>query len=306
MDWNYAIERNRDALKRVLAALVAMAGLVEVSALTSPLWGGRRDASGGGENLPTTPTRPSDDGRPPHKGEVGSEFRPTLPRHLHRAVLRLLRPAEAAARRLVIMAARGVTLPPPRRQKPKPPPESLSKGGRPGPMGGVATGIWMPPQLQPDATSSAPRRVPATATLPLFDPLPRSRGAKRRPSGVPRLCLPGWSAPHAIPPARLSKNRPPLGPDDTLDAARLALRLAALGRALDDLEGHAKRFARWQARRAGAGAKAPQSAGRRGRVWPLRPGRPPGSSARSGHAVHEILRDAHSLAAQALENPDTS
>jgi len=27
MDWNAAIERNREALKRVLAALVAMAGL---------------------------------------------------------------------------------------------------------------------------------------------------------------------------------------------------------------------------------------------------------------------------------------
>ena len=36
MDWNAAIENNREALKRVLAMLAAMAGL---SALTSPLAG---------------------------------------------------------------------------------------------------------------------------------------------------------------------------------------------------------------------------------------------------------------------------
>src|SRR5688572_1079183 len=79
MDWNAAIEKNREALKRVLAILVAMAGL------------------GGGET--------------------------TMPRHLHRAVLGLLRPAEAAARRLIIVTARGlvVALPParPRKSEPK-------------------------------------------------------------------------------------------------------------------------------------------------------------------------------------------
>jgi hypothetical protein len=200
MDWTYAIERNRDALKRVLAALVAMAGLAEVSALTSPLWGrgaaaaGRpgamemapgetsarshaegdaREASGGGENLPTTPTRHSDECRPPHKGEVESVIRPTLPRHLHRAVLRLLRPAEAAARRLVIMAARGLVVAPPRQRPRKPPPERPSKGGRPG----AVTGIWMPPHLRSSA-ARPPRRAQKRA-LPLFDPLPRMLGPKR-------------------------------------------------------------------------------------------------------------------------------
>ena len=79
MDWNAAIERNREALKRVLAMLVAMAGL-DASALTN--------------------------------------F--TLPRHLYRTILRLLRPAESAVRRLIIVAARGLVVPParPRKQKP--------------------------------------------------------------------------------------------------------------------------------------------------------------------------------------------
>ena len=64
MDWDAAIEKHREALKRVLAGLLVMAGFV------------------GGSPA-------------------------TLPRHLHRAVLNLLRPAEAAVRRLVIVAARG-------------------------------------------------------------------------------------------------------------------------------------------------------------------------------------------------------
>jgi hypothetical protein len=37
MDWNAAIEKNREALKRVLAMLVAMAGLGG-AVFTSPLW----------------------------------------------------------------------------------------------------------------------------------------------------------------------------------------------------------------------------------------------------------------------------
>ena len=36
MDWNLAIEKNREALKRILAMLVAMAG---IAAFTSPLAG---------------------------------------------------------------------------------------------------------------------------------------------------------------------------------------------------------------------------------------------------------------------------
>jgi hypothetical protein len=69
MDWNAAIEKHREALKGIVAALVAMAagaGLVSHGCGVAPA---------------------------------------TLPRHLHRAVLRLLRPAESAARRQVIARA---------------------------------------------------------------------------------------------------------------------------------------------------------------------------------------------------------
>ncbi len=65
MDWQAAIDKHRDAL-------IAMAGL--------------------GDSVPPLACRPSP---PQGEGKAGI----TLPRHRHRAVLRLLRPAEAAARR---------------------------------------------------------------------------------------------------------------------------------------------------------------------------------------------------------------
>lgn len=79
LDWSFAIEKHREALKAILAMLVAMAGL--------PF----PHAGGGG-------------------GAAVADGGATLPRRLHRALLALLRPAEAAARRLVIVAARGLVV----------------------------------------------------------------------------------------------------------------------------------------------------------------------------------------------------
>ena len=53
MDWERVVEGNAKRLQRILAMLVAMAGLSAPP--TSPLWGGRREASGGGSSLPVTP-----------------------------------------------------------------------------------------------------------------------------------------------------------------------------------------------------------------------------------------------------------
>jgi len=260
MDWNLAIERNREALKRILAMLVAMAGFAA----------------------------------DPHP-EVRAEDEPrrTLPRHLHRAILRLLRPAESAARRLIIVTARGlvVTLPPPRQHKAKPRPTILRNG--------VGTGIVMPSGVLQSA-----RTAPRTLALPMLDPLRPFRRRRPTPSGIPRISLPGITAPSPI-----ALRRPP-APEDPLDATRLALRFKTLGAALDDLPGQARRFARWQAARRcdAAGAQNKKHAGRTRRVWPLRPGRPPGqrSARRPAHEVHEILHDLHGLAFDVLEHPDTS
>ena len=278
MDWSAAIETNREALRRILTTLVAMAGLrgrfaPEVQGCPaggSPTGREDRDVDAGS-------------GAP---AGMRSEERPTLPRHLHRAVLRLLRPAEAAARRLIIVMARDLPHPALQAQGP-----SLEERTH------VAT------PASPKARKAARR-----ATLPLFDPLPRWRGP-RRPvaAGVPRISFPGDGAS-----GPLSPRQPPM-PDDPIDATRLALRLRAVAAALDDLPAHASRFARWRARRDAArkdqAQRKPSPRRRvRRRVWPLRPGRPPGwrREGRHAHPVHDVLNIVHDLAFWAMEPTDTS
>jgi hypothetical protein len=77
----------------------------------------------------------------------------------------------------------------------------------------------------------------------------------------------------------------------------------ALAAALEDLSGQARRFLRWQARRARDLAR-----GRWRRPSPLRYGRPPGQRPERSRepAEQEVLRDLHYFALQALAPPDTS
>ncbi len=150
----------------------------------------------------------------------------------------------------------------------------------------------------------------------LLDPLRLPRPPRPVASGVPRISVPGYSAPFSLP--------PPPSPNDPVNAARLGLRLAALAAALDDLPAHARRFARWRARgadaagaqnknRDAAGAQDAQNRESRNlpharprRLWPLRPGRPPGGRRRPEHEVDDVLNNAHGLAFWALQRPDTS
>jgi hypothetical protein len=240
--------------------------------------------------------------------EVSGIRTATLPRHLHRFVLRLLRPAEAAARRLIIVAARGVevTLPAPRQSRPNPQPMLRN---------GLGQLVPAPPQWRKPAR---PRVLAATRTLalPLLDPLKRfgrRKYVKRR--DLPRITF-DWDRPREPDPV-------PPTPGDPLDAGRIHRRLDAIGRVLDDLPRQAKRFARWQARRdsvlaqsrdnaiAGApnGSSAAIGARRKPRslrVSPMRPGRPPGWRRRPDHQVYEVLNELQGLAFWALERPDTS
>jgi hypothetical protein len=264
MDWNAAIERNREALKRILASLVAMAGLAA--------------------------------GADPASATRGDRVN-TLPRHLHRAVLKLLRPAEAAARRLVIVMARGLVVAPPheRPRRPRPNPTVLRTG--------VGTGII----LAPAKAAALPHRPAARkVSLPLLDPLRLPRQWRPIRTSQPRILFPGLPG---FVPAPLRK---PATPDDPVSGVRLALRLAALARALDDLPAHALRFARWRAARLAEAAREqdPRTfrAGRPrfGRIWPLRPGNPPGWRRKPTHEVHDVLNVVHGLAFWALETPDTS
>jgi hypothetical protein len=289
MDWNAAIEKNREALKRVLTMLVAMAGMGARGQLTFfPQ-----------DSALSQGLAPAEKGKPS----------PTLPRRLHRAILALLRPAEAAARRLIIVAARGLGGRTPQARLCKPntaSPQARKTGMTPTILrNGVGTGIVMPPHLQAGLSRPEPRKL----ALSLFDPLPRW-GGHHRPltRSVPRISVPGYSVPFPIP--------APPSPDDPIDAQRLVLRLQALGRVLDNLPAEARRFARWRSRdaagaqneksrdAAGAQNKKPHGSRPFRRVWPLRPGRPPGWRRNPIHEVHEILNVAHGLAVWALE--DTS
>ncbi len=228
MDGQAAIERNGEALRRVLASLVVMAGLA---------------------------------------GD-----RPMLPRHLRNAVLRLLRPAESAARRLVVALARSIVV-----QWPAANPPHGKRAGIASSRGGRAPAC--PGRALPHA-------------LPLLDPL-------KNPFRIRRTYVPAHLAPRISLPG-VTERRPlpqKTSPHDPIDARGLGLRFDALAHVLGDLPRAATRFARLRARNAQRGLCG-------GRVrWPLRPGRPPGFSARRGHEVHAILAHAHELALWALEHP---
>jgi hypothetical protein len=199
-------------------------------------------------------------------GLADGEMTATLPRSLHNHLLRILRPAEAAVRRLVIIAARGlVVLVVPARRK------------------------------QATTTTTTPttgKRVAAIPALPLIDPLKRFdvRPRRRRARSFPRISVIGVSEPRPIPDDWFPS------PDDLLDAAPLCRRLHMLKRALDDLDGHAKRFARWRAKRDLGLNRSP-------RFNPMRPGRPPGYRKRAFHAVDDVLRECHALALDLERTP---
>src|SRR5690606_7360830 len=249
------------------------------------------------------------------------------PRHLYRAVLALLHPAESAARRLIVVAARGLSLPPPRLAAPKPPKRKPSPTGIVFPYGarvGDRFGARFAARLVA-AARAAPRAVPARIPLPLFDTLrPPARRLRSVPARLaPRITLPGLTVRHVLPPKPT--------PFDAIDATRLNLRLETLAAVLDDLPKEALRFARWRARRdaqlralreamARTADRRPSVArpaghpGRRpvvapiprfGRLSPLRPGRAPGSRRRGRREVHEILANLQHFALEVLE-PDTS
>ena len=242
MDWDLAIEKNRAALMRVLAMLVAMAGLGSgQSAIGSRQSGAEIDC-----RLPTADCR--------------------LPRHLHRAILRLLRPAESAVRRLVIVMARGADASPPRR------------------AGDAGLHRFVTGTAAAQGAATAPR------ALPLLEPLRPFRPRRPAASGIPRISVPGVTAPRrhsAVRRRPTIRSMPPA----------CAHRLGALGAALDDLPGQARRFARWRARE-GGGAHAPQP----GRC--VRAGRP--ASARKGCAGHEVYDILERLQGLAFHAPGAS
>ena len=202
-------------------------------------------------------------------GLAGADMAARIPQTLHRAVLRLLRPAESAMRRLIVIAARGLVVKA-APSRPMPAGPIIGKGG-----------------------NSRP-------SFQLFDPRKNFAGSHRRAFAriAPRIHIFGndprvaamWSTPR--PP-----DDPVPPPDGLVGAVRLSRRLQALKLALDDLPREARRLARWRLRR----EKAPSLKFKS----PLRPGHPPGYRRKPVHEVDEVLIECHGLAWDAMK-PDTS
>jgi hypothetical protein len=135
-----------------------------------------------------------------------------LPESLYRGFLRVLRPAESAMRRLVVIAARGLVVKP--------------VASRPMPKGFISKNVGCPPVFQ------------------LFDPrkgfadyTPRVRARIHTFAFDPRVAA-IWAA--------LPRSKPI--DDGLVSAKRLIRRLQALKSALDNLPRQAKRLAHWRIR----------------------------------------------------------
>jgi hypothetical protein len=200
-----------------------------------------------------------------------------ISRRLRNAALALLRPAESAARRLIVIAARGL----------------------------VAAPRSAPVFFAPDLAGAPKPGLSGVSRLPAFRLFDRRKRFILKlkvppPSGVPRIRT-FWSAPMRFQPAAAAPPTPARpDPDALVDFGGLRLRLAALERALADLPHQARRLARWRAR---------ERTRREGRPGvsvhqPLRPvlrlGHPPGWRARPGREVDLVLRECHLLALDAL------
>ena len=233
MDWALAIERNRQPLLRIVAALCAMIGL----------------------------------------GDRGTVARVSRP--LHRAVLSVLRPAEAAVRRLIVAVARGMVVTPQVQH----------------PAGA----------LRIVASGTGPGRV----SFQLFDPrraLPgdhRGFGAGARGNPRARFIDVGFDPRIPLFRQRLAVTSDESAPQDdhTINALPLCRRLAAIRAALEDLPRQAQRYARWRAR--------PRETRRPQRHDALRIGPPPWLRQRKTREVDEILSECHWLARHATAT-DTS
>jgi hypothetical protein len=199
-------------------------------------------------------------------GLDGTEAASRIPRSLHSAVLAVLRPAESAVRRLIVIAARNVVV---KLAPSRPMPE-----GRRIPKGGAS-------------------RLPA---FQIFDPQKRLKPIRvmKFTRMVPRIHVFPYDS---LGPAPKPVIEAPPPPDGRVSATRLHRRLKALKLALDDLPRQAKRLVRLQQRR--KASPWPKS------TMPLRSGHPPGYRRKPLHEVDEVLVACDWLAWEAMK-PDTS
>jgi hypothetical protein len=203
-------------------------------------------------------------------GLDGNDAAQRIPRSLHSAVLAVLRPAESAVRRLIVVVARNVVV----KLAPSRPMPAGKKIGKGSGTSSPSFQICDPPRRGKHTPYRKGRRIIPRVRVLDYDPRICALFPKPRPVIVP-----------------------PPPPDGLASATRLHRRLIALKSALDDLPRQARRLVRWQERRRAAPEYKSTS--------PLRPGRPPGYRQKPRHEVEEVLADCDWLADWAMR-PDTS
>jgi hypothetical protein len=198
-------------------------------------------------------------------GVQGPQVSFRVPRSVHATILRVLRPAESALRRLIVIAARHVKV------------ETAPVMSSPGDVS--------PPGTRPVTAARRLQRL----VFQLFDP--RMRLGQRHvtyASMVPRVSFiapdPPFS-PLAVRPVDRSREAEP---EQQISVRRMCLRLQALTAALEDLPKQARRLAVWRLRR--ENAKRPTF------TSPLRPGRPPGFRKVRMYDVDLVLDECHRYA----------
>ncbi len=196
-----------------------------------------------------------------------------LPWPTYRAALRILRPAESALRRLIVVAARGLVVKP--------------VASRPKRAGALRTKKGLNPRMP---------------SFQLFDPQKRIVLQRRRIPKRPGPRIHMFNADNQLvtiwpPPRPTASAAPAKSADGLVSAARIIRRLEALESALADLPRQARRLVRWRKRQETSPNPSFKS--------PLRPGRPPGYRRRAVHPVDELLSECQWLAWDAMRT-DTS
>ena len=205
-------------------------------------------------------------------GLAGEDTVARIPQPLHRAVLRVLRPAESAMRRLIVIAARGLVVKlAPSRPMPKGP--DRKGGGRSRPSFQLFDPRKNFAELRQHRVKYAkhPPRIHFFGDDSRVDalwPAPQPAAAPAPAARWPRQCR----TPHPEAPGPQARARGSAAP----------------GQASRPLAGQA-----------GERAKAPKFKS------PLRPGHPPGYRRKPVHEVDEVLTECHGLACDAMR-PDTS
>jgi hypothetical protein len=206
-----------------------------------------------------------------------------VPRAIHTTIMRVLRPAEAAVRRLIVIEARDVVV------EPEPPraPVQIPQG-----------------EVMGKVMGKTPRKPAQRMAFQLFDPRKRIRHSVKYTTLTPRIYVISQDAPFSplAPQPQHQPDRPHIASaaERLITARRLVLRLTALTSALDDLPHQAKRLARWQQKRQSKHPPRFSAA--------LRPGRPPGHRDRPLDEIDHILAECHAYALGVLSEarPDTS